>query len=75
MTDDGREPRTGDSVAPGRTVAAGRRTFPAAHLEVDSSGVSAAPRRNVGPPSPCEGDAYGVMSGDPQAAAASALKS
>ena len=51
------------------------RTFPAAHLEVDSSGVSAAPRRNVSPPSPCEGDAYGVMSGDPQAAAASALKS
>jgi hypothetical protein len=34
MTDDGREPRTGDSVTPGRTVAAGRRTLPAAHLEV-----------------------------------------
>jgi len=41
------------------------RTFPAAHLEVDSSGVSAAPRRSVSPPSSCagEGDAYGVMPG------------
>jgi len=50
MTDDGREPRTGDSVAPGRTVVAGRQKFPAAHLVVTAPRYRQ--RRGGTPPRP-----------------------